>query len=182
MRGVGSKLRELRARRGLGLRELAVRSGVSHSAISLIERGRMSPSVDTLAAVLDALGSTPTTFFAEIAAAAPPAPFYQAGELAEIGRPGRVSQRVVGLNHPNRHLLMLHETFAPFARAEAVAGHIAEEAGLVVKGAIALTVAGETRVLRQGDGYYFDSRLPHQFANADSGESEIVSAVTPPSY
>lgn len=182
MRGVGSKLRELRARRGLGLRELAVRSGVSHSAISLIERGRMSPSVDTLAAVLDAMGSTPAAFFSEIAAATPPAPFYAAADLAEIGRPGRVSQRVVGLNHPNRRLMLLHETFAPGAQAEAVAGHIAEEAGVVTRGAIALTVAGETRVLCQGDAYYFDSRLPHQFRNADAGESEIVSAVTPPTY
>ena len=43
MAQIGTKLRALRARRGLGMRELAARSGVSPSAISLIERDRMSP-------------------------------------------------------------------------------------------------------------------------------------------
>jgi len=37
---LGMKLRDLRQRRGIGMRQLAIRSGVSHSAISLIERGR----------------------------------------------------------------------------------------------------------------------------------------------
>ena len=58
MAKLGARLRELRRRRDLGLRELAARSGVSHSAISLIERDRMSPTVDTLGAILDALGAT----------------------------------------------------------------------------------------------------------------------------
>ena len=54
---IGVKLKEMRRRRDLGVRELAVRSGISHSTISLIERDKMSPSIDTLSAVLDALGT-----------------------------------------------------------------------------------------------------------------------------
>lgn len=182
MRGVGIKLHELRARRGLGLRELAARSGISHTAISLIERGRMSPSVDSLAAVLDALGTTLSAFFSEVDGALPHMPFYARDELAEIGRPDRVSQRVVGINHPNRRLLLLHETFAPGAAAEPVAGHAADEAGIVVRGAVEVSVGGLSRVLREGDAYYFDSRAPHQFRNVHDGPSELVSAVTPPTY
>ena len=61
MPNVGSKLRELRLRRKLGVRELADRSGISHSTISLIERDKISPSLDTLSAVLDASGITLTS-------------------------------------------------------------------------------------------------------------------------
>jgi mannose-6-phosphate isomerase-like protein (cupin superfamily) len=43
-------------------------------------------------------------------------------------------------------------------------------------------VDGSTRVLREGDAYYFDSRSPHRFRNVSDGVSEIISAVTPPSY
>jgi transcriptional regulator with XRE-family HTH domain len=66
MPNIGTRLKELRRRRDLTVRELALRSGVSHSSISLIERDQISPSVDTLGAILDALGSTLPGFFSEL--------------------------------------------------------------------------------------------------------------------
>ena len=179
---IGSKLRALRARRGLGMRELAVRSGVSPSAISLIERDRMSPSVDTLSAVLSALGSTMSAFFDDLSSGVPYSPFYKADELVEIGRSDRVSHRLVGMNHPNRRLLLLHERYAPRAATEGSLSHPAEEAGIVTRGAVEVIVDGQSRVLHEGDAYYFDSRSSHGFRNVSDGESEIISAVTPPTY
>ena len=179
---IGSKLRALRARRGLGMRELAARSGVSPSAISLIERDCMSPSVDTLSAVLSALGSTMSAFFDDLRSDVPYSPFYKADELVEIGRSDRVSYRLVGMNHPNRRLLLLHERYAPRAATEATLTHPAEEAGIVTRGAVEVTVNGMSRVLKEGDAYYFDSRASHSFRNVSNEDSEIISAVTPPTY
>lgn len=179
---IGDKLRELRRRRDLSGRELALRSGISHAAISLIERDQMSPSIDTLTAILDALGTTLTGFFMDLPSRLPYTPFYAASDLVEIGKPQSISYRMIGMNHPNRQLLMLHETYASEADTGVGLSHSAQEAGVVTKGAVELTVASETRVLRTGDGYYFDSRLPHRFRNVAAGESEIVSAITPPTY
>jgi len=179
---IGSLLRELRRRRGLGVRELALRSGISHSSISLIERDRMSPSIDTLSAILDALGTTLTGFFAEMSVAAPYSPFYPAGEWVEVGKAQTISYRVLGMNHPNRQILMLHETYAAGADSGAPYSHSAQEAGVVVRGAVEVTVGDQSRVLREGDGYYFDSRIPHRFRNVSGGTSAIISAVTPPTY
>lgn len=179
---IGTRLRELRRRRGLGVRELALRSGISHSSISLIERDRMSPSVDTLSAVLDALGTTLTGFFAEMSATVPYSPFYPAGEWVEIGRAQTISYQVLGMNHPNRQILMLHETYAVGADSGAPYSHSAQEAGVVVRGAVEVTVGDQTKVLEEGDGYYFDSRTPHRFRNVSNGTSTIISAVTPPTY
>jgi transcriptional regulator with XRE-family HTH domain len=179
---VGVELKALRTRRGLGLRELAARSGVSHSAISLIERERMSPSVDTLGAILGALGTTLSSFFAELESGQPSRPFYRAEELVEIGRPDRVSYRLVGMDYPNRRMLMLSERYAPGASTEARVAHRAEEAGIVTRGAVEVTVGDRSAVLRAGDAYYFDSQQPHSFRNVDPGVSEIISAITPPTY
>jgi transcriptional regulator with XRE-family HTH domain len=179
---IGSKLHALRARRGLGIRELAVRSGVSASAISLIERDRMSPSVDTLSAVLSALGATMAAFFDDLSSDVPYSPFYRANELVEIGRSDRVSHRMVGMNHPNRRLLLLHERYAPRAATDATVSHPAEEAGIVTRGAVEVTVNGVSRILEEGDAYYFDSRAAHRFRNVSDEESQIISAVTPPTY
>lgn len=182
MSQIGAHLRELRRRRHLGIRELAARSGISHSTISLIERDRISPSVDTLSAVLDALGTTLTGFFSGIMSSVPSSPFYSARDCIEIGNNGSISYRMLGVNFPNRSILMLHETYAPGADTGEAFSHQAQEAGFVMSGAVEITVGNDRRVLKPGDGYYFDSRLPHRFRNVSGEPSQIVSAVTPPTY
>lgn len=179
---VGAKLHELRRRRDLTVRDLAARSGVSHSTVSLIERDRMSPSIDTLSAILDALGTTLTGFFSDLQSSLFYEPFYAAPDFVEIGKAESISYRMIGVNHPNRQLLMLHESYAPSADTGEAISHAAQEAGMVIRGRIELTVGGATKVLKVGEGYYFDSRLPHRFVNVDNGASEIVSAITPPTY
>jgi transcriptional regulator with XRE-family HTH domain len=179
---VGEKLKQLRTRRGLGMRELAVRSGISHSTISLIERNRMSPSVDTLAAILAALGSTMSSFFNDLDSGIPYSPFYSAADLTEIGRTDRISYRLVGMNYPDRHMLLLQEKYAPGASMEQAITHVGEEAGIVTQGAVEVTVGGESRVLKKGEAYYFNSSKPHQFRNVSDEVSEIISAITPPTY
>ena len=51
----GGKLRTVRERRKITMRTLASKIGVSESLISQIERDRISPSLDTLMAIVDAL-------------------------------------------------------------------------------------------------------------------------------
>jgi mannose-6-phosphate isomerase-like protein (cupin superfamily) len=60
--------------------------------------------------------------------------------------------------------------------------HEAEEAGVVLKGTLELTVDGQTYVLRPGDAYYFDSRRPHRFRNLGTVPVEAISVNGPPSF
>lgn len=179
---IGSKLRELRRRRGLGVRELAARSGVSHSTISLTERDQMSPSVNTLGAVLDALGTTLPGFFADLQSSLRYSPFYASADFVEIGKIEKISYRVIGLDHPNRQFLILHERYAPGADSGEEFSHTAQEGGMILSGMVEVTVGNQKKILKAGDGYYFDSRLPHRFRNVHDGQSEILSAITPPTY
>jgi transcriptional regulator with XRE-family HTH domain len=52
----GELLREVRRRHGLTQRQLAARARTSQAAISRIERDLVSPSVSTLATLLDLMG------------------------------------------------------------------------------------------------------------------------------
>ncbi|WP_062202788.1 cupin domain-containing protein [Aureimonas sp. AU12] len=182
MPAIGAEIRELRRRRQLTTRQLAVRSGISHSTISLLERDRMSPSIDTLSAILEAMGSTLTGFFSELGDKLPHSPFYAREDLAEIGRADGISYRMVGINHPNRHLLLLCESYSPGADTGEAFSHKAQEAGVVTKGAVEVTVGAQTRLLSAGDAYYFDSETPHRFRNAGTEQAELISAITPPTY
>jgi transcriptional regulator with XRE-family HTH domain len=60
---VATSLRELREARGMSMRTLATKSGLSANALSMIERGKTSPSVSTLYKLADALGVSITAFF-----------------------------------------------------------------------------------------------------------------------
>ncbi|HXH97777.1 MAG TPA: helix-turn-helix transcriptional regulator, partial [Gaiellaceae bacterium] len=62
---VGSRLRLERERRGISLRELARRVGVSPSLVSQIELDRVNPSVSTLYAIVTELGMTMSDVFGD---------------------------------------------------------------------------------------------------------------------
>lgn len=53
---IGDNIRMARLRQRLSQRELGKRLGVSHAAISDIERAETTPDLDTLAVIADALG------------------------------------------------------------------------------------------------------------------------------
>lgn len=62
---IGCKLRNLRQRSNISLRQLAKESGVSVSYISSIEKDAVSPTLATLRKILVALGSSFFDFFNE---------------------------------------------------------------------------------------------------------------------
>ena len=72
---------------------------------------------------------------------------------------------VIGLNQPSRKMQILMESYKPGADTGAIILHDAQAAGLVLEGRIGLTVGKQTCILEVGDGYCFDSNLPHRFRN-----------------
>ncbi len=178
---VGVRLRALRTSYGMSQRELARRTGVPNGTISMIEKGRVSPSIASLKRIAAGLSMSLAEFFS--VEAQPEADvFFDASELEEIGG-GKVSLRAVGRTGDGGQLQLLHERYEPGGDTGAeMLTHIGEEAGVVVSGEIEITVAGMTRVLRAGDAYRFDSRLPHRFRNVSDELCELVSACTPPTF
>jgi transcriptional regulator with XRE-family HTH domain len=176
---IGAKLRSVRVAFGLSQRALARRAGVTNGLISLIEQNRVSPSVSSLKKVLDGVPMTLAEFFA-MDEGGQPQVFFEAAELVETGD-AAVSRKLVAAARAGRQLSLLHERFAPgAATGDEILEHRGEQAGVVVRGRIELTVGGSTRVLGPGDAYYFACQLPHRFRNAGREVCEIVSAVTPP--
>jgi len=179
---VAPRLRTLRERRGLSLRELSRRTGIAVSILSALERGRNNVSVAKLKAIVDALGVTLADFFSH----APPPPekiVYRRGELVEISGQKGISFRDVAAGRRGRALQLLVERYLPGADTGAESyRHESQEAGVVLRGTLELTVDGEVHVLKAGDAYYFDSRRPHRFRNLSSETVEAISVNTPPSF
>ncbi len=182
---IGLRLREIRLANGLSQRELAARAGLTNGTISLIEKNKTSPSVASLKSLLDAIPMSIAEFFATIEDAEVPKYFYGPAEFTEISPqvPGAgVSLRQLG-DASTRSLQVLDETYPPGAdTGPELLSHVGEEAGIIVQGAIEITVGDQIKVLTVGEGYLFDSRLPHRFRNISDTACKIISACTPPSF
>ena len=63
---VGQRIRHLRKKHGLTLKQLATGCDLSTNAISLIERGEVAPTVATLCKIASALGASASSFLQEL--------------------------------------------------------------------------------------------------------------------
>ena len=181
MENIGPRLKTLRQRQGLSQRKLAQMAGVSNATVSLVENGRSDPSMGLLKRILDSLGMSFAEFFS-----AEDRPgeryFFASDELSEISK-GPISYLQVGDDLAERQLQILYERYQPGAdTGQSMLSHNAEEGGVVLSGRLEVTVGEQVRVLRQGDAYLFNSRIPHRFRNAGNEECVVVSACTPPTF
>lgn len=179
---LGTRIKKLRAQKGISIRSLAEASGLTHPFISMVERNLNSPSVSSLKKLLSALGVTLSEFFADKNSLERVA-FYRADELTELADGEKLSYRQVGANLQGAEMMILHERYAPGAdTGEDQYHHQAQEGGIVIKGKLLITVGDESKVLQEGDAYYFDSTIPHKMQNIFDEECVVVSAVTPPTF
>lgn len=186
---VGARLRAIRVAAGLSQRQVASRAGVPHAQISVVEQNKSSPSVATLRKILGGLNISMADFFEEDRAT-PEGPFFGFHELIDLtsklsattsAEPrGRLAFRQVG--DARRHnLQILHEVYEPQAdTGETLLQHFSSEGGIVIAGELEVTVGEEVRVLKPGDSYLFDSRVPHRFRNLSDKRTIVISACTPP--
>ncbi|MDR3435541.1 cupin domain-containing protein [Telmatospirillum sp.] len=185
---VGARLRAIRVKTGLSQRQLAQRAGVTNGTISLIEQNRTSPSVASLRKVLGGIPMTLAEFFGQDDL--PPAEqiFFRADDLIElasdlpVARKASISFRQVG-DLRGRNLQVLSERYEPGAdtgTGKNMLQHDSEEGGVIIEGEIELTVGDQKQILRKGDAYLFDSRIPHRFRNIGDQTCTLVSACTPP--
>ena len=180
---IGGEIRGLRKARGLTLTDLADASGLSIGYLSLLERDRATPSIKALHAVSRALGVTISWFFE-----ANEVPEEERDLVVRRARRRRLDYSaglVDELLSPNLSgaLELLSCRFPPGASSgEEPYTHAGEEAGVVIRGRLELWVNGRTVLLEAGDSFGFQSTLAHRYRNPGPDETEVIWAITPPSY
>jgi transcriptional regulator with XRE-family HTH domain len=165
---VGHRLRAERERRGIGLRELARRVGVSPSLVSQIELDRVNPSVSTLYAIVTELGMTMSDVFGE----QPAEPVvHRADELVERPETRPVINLASGvrwerLTHDRdpdvEFLYVVYPVGAASCPEDALMTHGGREYGYVTSGNLGVQVGFERYELGPGGSIAFDSSSPHR--------------------
>ena len=180
---IGARLQLVRKSKGLSQLELAKRVGVTNSTISLIEQNKVSPSVSSLKKVLDGIPISLADFFTlDMDIGLPDSPFSSAAELPDVGSTG-IHYFLVGRHRLQRQMCILREVMPPGTdTGESMLLHEGEEGGVVVEGEVEVTVGDLVRVLRAGEAYYFESKVPHRFRNTGEVDAVIFSANTPATF
>ena len=190
---MGDRLRQARVSRGLSLRGLAERLGVSASLISQVETGRAKPSVNTLYALASELGiSLDTLLFMDteppaaaddagtsvepLAAVVPHDPVQRAASRSTIRLgSGVVWERLT--TESIRNVDFLHVTYevgGESSPADAFQRHTGQEWGYVLSGTLTVRIGFEEFLLQPGDAISFDSATPHRLFNAGDVPARAV--------
>lgn len=161
---VGNRIRELRSERSLTLQVLAERTGLSSSMLSLVERGKTSPSIGTLVAISSALNVHMTDLFDDQdAEEKEPVIRFEDQHVYVTGE--GVRRRVVRTDDAHGMELVVNEYEPGTGSGGDRVHHEGYEYGIVMEGRLTVEVDGQAYELKPGDCISYDSHLPHKFFN-----------------
>jgi transcriptional regulator with XRE-family HTH domain len=178
----GEKIRAVRERKGLTLKEVAENAGVSESLVSQIERNRVSPASDTLLSLADVLDLDLEYLFSD----------YRRERLVRVTRsnerdtftrPGVLYERLAQLETSKNQdgIEAYYITIeAGQENRSTEYGHPGWELGIVVEGNAELSIGTQNYELAPGDSVSFRSDAPHVIANRWETPLKILWVITPP--
>ncbi len=178
---IGKKLRELRESKGLTLRELSNRAKCTSSLLSQIENGKTEPSISTLKKIADALGVNIVDFFME--------DFEDEDVITrkkdridiQLKRWDAKIQSLVK-NVRNKKMQPFYTVIKPGGGSHGMYAHEGEEFGFVLKGEMELRLNDKVYRIKEGESFYFSSRIPHDWVNTGGRDVHVIWVITPPSF
>ncbi len=175
---LGRRIKLLRVSRGLTLKDLEERGGISATHVSEIERGKASPTVGALGRIARALDLRPATLVEP--RMLPEVTVARAAERQErrvhwgAAALEAVADLVQGAELSAQIMTL------PMGREPALSHHHeGEEWVSVLSGVAEIRVGNEAFVLREGDSLHFRAYRPHAYANLASGPAVLLVAMRP---
>ena len=163
---IGARLKVVREQNGLSQRELAKRSSVTHSSISMIEQGQNSPSVSSLEKILSGIPMTLAQFFVCDPLNASQV-VYRSSELA-IHQQQNSAVVIQDIPHKNPQAVATFQKFILGVGTDIGAipqlSHRAIS-GFIVAGQLELTANMHVSILHADDAFSLSPHQPYRMRN-----------------
>jgi transcriptional regulator with XRE-family HTH domain len=175
---VGQQLRAMRKARRLSIRSLAQLSGLSINTLSLIEKGKTSPSVNTLHQLAQSL-KVPITAFFESEQDKKRIAYQRAGERQQlIFSQGHMESLSAGLPRIGSEPFITRlEPGANSGTTPVV--YAGREFIYCLEGQITYSIEGKEYPLDVGDSLIFDAHMPHTWRNTAPANSRALLVLCP---
>ena len=175
---IGEKLRELRLRQRLKLKDVAERAGLSIGFLSLLERSQTNASIATLQKLAKLYDTTFLSFFGD---SEPPSKVVRAAERKVLEAQPGTHIELLALGHTMMETQLWR--IAPRASSGGAYNHEGEEFIYVLKGAFEIWLDEvEHYILTRGDSLYFPSTQAHRWVNPGKTETTLLWVNTPPTF
>ncbi|ANY17213.1 hypothetical protein AW878_07850 [Bordetella pseudohinzii] len=176
---VGQRVRATRIARGLSLKEVSAKSGLSIGLLSQVERGISSPSVRVLGALSGAMNVAISHFFPDPPESArdPDSPIIRQNQRPAVTfwRTGIAKSVLTPHGRGNMDLVLYTIIIEPNGTTgDEPFTHDGEEAGVVLEGTLDLHIGDQEYVLNEGDGFRFSSATPHRFFNSTKRPTKVM--------
>lgn len=181
MANIGLRIRELRQQRGQTLEQVASETGLSVSFLSILERDKVSVSVDNLERLAAHFQVHMVHFFRNDAAS--PVQVTRRNEILQNLALTKQSPASLTLlsNHPNARMEPLLVVIAAGQEEPHFRQHEADVLLYVLEGdAILLSETGEETELHQGDLAYYVNIPRRRLINANKEKNLLLVAITSP--
>ena len=165
---VGEKIKQLRERKGLSLKEVADATGFSAALLSQIENHLVSPSLGSIIKLAKALEVRVGDFFGETQGE--PFAIVRKNERKTISRFASkegvsygYSYESLGFEKKNRRMEPFIVTLEPATlKTSKTSVHEGEEFIFVLEGEMEVIFGDHADILYPGDSIYYDSNIPHR--------------------
>lgn len=160
---IGERLRRLRKEKGLSIRSLANRCGISANTLSLIENDRTSPSLHTLGLLTNGL-EIPLIALFEADEVKPALIYQKDGQRPQVRFASGTLENLGEGVRPLGAEPILVTLDVDQAEASDIS-HNGREFIYCLEGLISCFIKGVEYRLSPGDSLYFEARAPHHWKN-----------------
>lgn len=178
---IGQKIKEFRMAKGLSLRDLSEKAGLSPSMVSQIENNTVNPSINTLKGIASVLCVPLFKFFQENVAHEEL--IVRKGKYKIIGHEGEeVQYKLLTANTNGLLECYLMEIPAGSSSSEIPRGHKGEEVAYVLSGKADIQIDDKIYNLSEGDAVKIPPLIRHRWINVYLEAVKVIFAVTPPEF
>ncbi|ADI14437.1 helix-turn-helix domain-containing protein [Truepera radiovictrix] len=179
---LGHRLRALRLAHGYTLQQVAERSGLSRSFLSMLENGRTNVSAVRLQKLAGVFGLGLSDLLPNEGGQSG-LRVLRAGEGERLaGFPPGV-EATLYFRDPHRRVQPVHLTLGPGAVNHNEEGHAGDEFLLVLEGRVEVAVGeGDFTVLEAGDAAFYSSALRHTYRNPGPETARLLTLNAPHSW
>ncbi|MDD5495533.1 MAG: XRE family transcriptional regulator [Candidatus Omnitrophica bacterium] len=179
---IGSVLHDLRKEKGMTLAELADKSGVALATLSRMENGKMTGTLESHMKICEALGITLPDLYKDLAPSKKTVEVKTGKSHSDVFvHNKKSSSEMLAANALNKKMLpVLIKLQRGGATHKEETKPGIEKFIYILEGKIEAVIGNEKHNLIKGDTLYFNSSIPHHFRNLATGETVLISVMSPP--
>lgn len=170
---IGTRIRDVRTMKGMPLRALAEQTGLSMSMLSLVERGKTSPSIGTLIAICSALDVHMADLLAPVSLVRA-SPVSRVADQPVVQTRAGVDRRILRDDRINGVEIAINQYAPGTDSAPTPIHHEGFEYGIVLDGQLTVELDGKLHTLRPGDLISYESARNHRIWNRGKGRARAL--------